>query len=259
MPKQEKTELEKIEQEKMKQEKPHYHGHRSRLRERVLAGIHDVESYELLELLLGYVHNRLDTKPMAKDLLKKFGSLWGVLNAHPAELDTIKSAGPSSKVFFILLRELVARYFIEPIKAKKSVTLDDIAMLARCMLDGLPHEEIWIALLDNNNRLLSFECVNIGFSESVVCSPRMVAEIAIAKKATALVLVHNHPGGVTKASWADAETTNHIQTAMQYMGIRLLDHFILADGKIISLANNHLLNQNNEQNSFFRDTESKLL
>ena len=238
---------------KPKKETPHYHGHRTRLRERVLAGIHDVDSYELLELLLGYVHHRSDTKPMAKGLLKQFGSLWGILNAHPAELDSVDSVGPSSKVFFVLLRELVARYFVEPIKAKKSVTLDDVAMLARCMMDGLAHEEVWVALLDNNNRLLSFECVNTGFVESVVCSPRMVAEIAIAKKAKGVVLVHNHPGGVTKASWADAEMTNHIQTVMQYMGIRLLDHFILADGKIISLANNHLLTQDNEANAFFRN------
>lgn len=269
MPKQEKIEHETaipetlihetVAHEKIEREKPHFHGHRSRLRERVLARIHDVESYELLELLLGYVHNRLDTKPVAKDLLKQFGSLWGVLNAHPTEFDNIKSVGPSSKVFFILLRELVARYFVEPIKAKKTVTLDDIAMLARCMLDGLPHEEVWIALLDNNNRLLSFECVNAGAAESVICSPRMVAEIALAKKAKGLVLVHNHPGGVTKASWADAETTNHIKTVMQYMGIRLLDHFILADGKVISLANNHLLNQDDEQNSLFKDSENSLL
>ena len=250
---------EKLKKDKPLKDIPHYHGHRSRLRERVLAGIHNVESYELLELLLGYVRGRADTKPMAKDLLNKFGSLWGVLNAHPTELDSIDNIGPSSKVFFTLLRELVARYFIEPIKAKKTVTLDDIAMLARCMMDGLPHEEVWVALLDNNNRLLSFECVNTGFTESVVCSPRMVAEIAIAKKAKGVVLVHNHPGGVTKASWADAEMTNHIQTVMQYMGIRLLDHFILADGKIISLANNHLLKQEDEPNALFTNDDRKLL
>jgi len=258
-PKLEKSKPEQSKPEKSKQDKPHYHGHRTRLRERVLAGIHDVESYELLELLLGYVHTRSDTKPMAKDILNKFGSLWGVLNAHPTELDSIDNVGASSKVFLILLRELVARYFIEPIKAKKTVSLDDIAMLARCMLDGLPHEEVWVALLDNNNRLLSFERVNTGFAESVVCSPRMVAEIAIAKKAKGIVLVHNHPGGVTKASWADAEMTNHIQTVMQYMGIRLLDHFILADGKIISLANNHLLKQDDEPNSFFCNDDTTLL
>ena len=241
-----------------KKEKPHFHGHRTRLRERVLSNIHGVESYELLELLLGYVHGRSDTKPIAKGLLKNFGSLWGVLNAHPTELDSVDNIGPSSKVFFTLLRELVARYFVEPIKAKKIVSLDDIAMLARCMMDGLPHEEVWIALLDNNNRLLSFECVNTGFAENVDCSPRMVAEIALAKKAKGIVLVHNHPGGVTKASWADTETTRHIQSVLLHMGIRLLDHFILADGKIISLVNNHLLTQDDSSDSFFKDKNNLL-
>ncbi len=221
--------------------KAHYHGHRDRLRKRVLADTQSVESYELLELLLGYVQTRVDTKPLAKDLLARFGSLWGVLNAHPTELDAFSSMGPSSKTFFILLRELVGRYFVEPIKSKKSVSLDDVAMLARCMLDGLPHEEVWAALLDNNNRLLGFEKLSAGFIDSVSCSPRIVAEMAIAKKAKGIILVHNHPGGVEKVSWADAEMTTQMKTVLQYMGIRLVDHLILADGKVISMANNHFL------------------
>ena len=121
----------------MAADEPHFLGHRQRLRERILKNPHEAQSYELLELLLGYVNKRCDTKPLAKDLLKHFGSLWGILNAHPTELETIHGVGESSKIFFILLRELVARYFAEPIKEKKSVNLDDIAMLARCMLDGL--------------------------------------------------------------------------------------------------------------------------
>ncbi len=221
--------------------KPHYHGHRARLRQRALEDTSKISSYELLELLLGYVHLRSDTKPMSKELLEKFGSLWGVLNAHPTEFDQISSVGTSSKTFFILLRELVARYFVEPIKAKKSVTLDDIAMLARCMLDGLVHEEVWLALLDNNNRLLGFEKVSSGDLDSVVCSPKMLAQIALAKKAKALVLIHNHPGGIEKVSYADSKMTTHVKTVLQYMGIRLIDHLILADGKVISMANNYFM------------------
>lgn len=237
----------------MAENEPHYYGHRQRLRERFLKNPQGTESYEVLELLLGYVHKRSDTKPLAKNLLKHFGSIWGVLNAHPTELESIEGFGESSKIFFILLREIVARYFIEPIKEKKSVTLDDIAMLARCVLDGLCHEEIWAALLDNNNRLLSFDKVHTGNMDSAFCSPKMIAELAITKKATALVLIHNHPGGVTKASWADRETTLHIQKVMNLMGIRLLDHLIIADGKAISLANNHLL----EENSIIFDDKEK--
>ncbi len=228
----------------MTADEQHYLGHRQRLRERILKNPQEAEAYELLELLLGYVHKRSDTKPLAKELLKHFGSVWDVLNAHPTELETIKGFGESSKIFFILLREIVARYFIEPIKDKKSVTLDEIAMLARCRLDGLCHEEIWVALLDNNNRLLSFDKVHAGTMDAAFCSPKMIAEIAITKKATALILIHNHPGGVTKASWADRETTLHIQKVMNLMGIRFLDHLIIADGKVISLANNHLLDEN---------------
>lgn len=225
----------------MSEKKQHYHGHRIRLRERVLKDLHEAPSYELLELLLGYVHTRGDTKPISKALLTKFGSLWGVLNAHPTELTSVDNIGPSTQVFLILLRELIARYFSEPIKAKKSVTLEDITMLGKCMLDGLAHEEVWVALLDNNNRLLSFERVNMGSIDTIICTPRMVAEIALNKKARGLVLLHNHPSGIAKASWADTDSTRHIQQVLELMGISLIDHLIIADDKVISLAQNHLL------------------
>ena len=74
----------------MAADEPHFLGHRQRLRERILKNPHEAQSYELLELLLGYVNKRCDTKPLAKDLLKHFGSLWGILNAHPTELETIE-------------------------------------------------------------------------------------------------------------------------------------------------------------------------
>lgn len=234
---------------KKTKQSPHYNGHRARLRERVLSQIHTAPSYELLELLLGYVHGRKDTKPLSKELLHKFGSLWGVLNAHPAELSDFDNVGPSTKVFFTLIREVIARYFVEPIKAKKSVSISDIVVMARCMMDGLPHEEIWVALLDNSNRLLAFEQVQTGMEESVPCSAKQLAKIAFDKKASALILIHNHPGGKASPSLSDIETTKYLQNVLRHMGIRLLEHLILADGKVSSFLNNHLLTQ--EETSFF--------
>lgn len=242
---------EKIANKKLKQT-PHYHGHRARLRERFLRQPHATESYEVLELLLGYVHARKDTKPMAKELLQKFGSLWGVLNAHPAEFANCENLGPSTNIFFTLIREVIARYFVEPIKVKKSVSIAEIIVMARCMLDGLTHEELWVALLDNNNRLLAFSKVQSGLQETVTCSARTLAEIAFAKKASALILIHNHPGGSIHPSLSDIETTKHMQHVLKQMGIRLLEHLIIADGNITSFLKNHILTQD-EQISFFTE------
>ena len=219
----------------------HYHGHRARLRARFLESPHNLPTYELLELALGYVHLRGDTKPLAKELMERFGGLTGVLDAHPAERQAVPGAGPALEVFLILLREIIARYFEEAVKKKKPVSLSDIGHLGRCVLAGCPHEEVWAALLDNGNRLLTFERLHTGSVDQVWISPRDVVELTLKYKASGLILLHNHPGGSTKPSTLDMEVTNRLRQAMKSVGLRLVDHLILADGCCYSLKSEHLL------------------
>lgn len=218
-----------------KDEKKHYEGHRQRLREEFLDDPTSLADYKFLELLLGYVHNRKDTKPLAKALLAEFDSLAGVLNAHPVQRSEIDGFGESSEIFLLVLHELISRYFRDETHVRKSVNLEDIAALARSRLDGYTHEEVWAAFLDTGNRLISFRRIMRGHMNSVDVTPRMVAEIALAHKASAIVLVHNHPGGGCRASEPDVKTTKLMQEVLLGMGIRFLDHLIVADGKVISL------------------------
>lgn len=221
--------------------KNHAEGHRARLRARVLKDPQSAYSYELLELMLGYVHRRSDTKVLAKALMEKYGSIRGLLASHPAERHGIAGCGPATETFLTLLREIIARYFTEAVKCKKSVTVGDIAQLGMAMLAGLPHEEVWVALLDNGNRLLTFERVSKGTVGQVLLSPRDAVEITLKCKATGLIVLHNHPGGALRPSTLDTESTLMLCQALEAIGLRLLDHLILADGKCYSMMQEKLL------------------
>lgn len=223
------------------EDKKHYTGHRARLRQRFLAEPRNAYPYEVMELLLGYVIRRGDTKPLAKELVERFGGVAGLLDAHPAERSAVPGLGPSTEAFLTLVREIIARYFEEAVKKKATVTLNDIGQLGRCRLAGCPHEEVWAAVLDNGNRLLTFERIHTGSVDQVLISPREAVELTLKYKASALVLVHNHPGGSSRPSTLDTETTNRLRQAMKAVGLRLLDHLILADGQCYSLTTDNLL------------------
>ena len=209
-------------------------GHRSRLRSRVLPEPELAPAYEILELLLGYVYRRKDTKPLARELLRRFGGISGVLDAHPAELLDVEGVGESLETFRILFREVMSRYLEEKIKQKPGVLPDDLASLARCRLNPFS-EEVWAALLDNGNRLLTFTRIRSGSVNQVLALPRDVAEIALRHKAAGLILVHNHPGG-GEPSLPDKEATHCLRQALAAVGLRLVDHLVLADGKCYSIG-----------------------
>lgn len=216
-------------------------GHRARLRARILKDPHSAYSYELLESLLGYVHLRSDTKILAKTLLEKYGGIRGLLASHPTERHNIPGCGPATETFLTLLREIIVRYFTEAVKGRKSVTVNEIAQLGMSVLGGLPHEEVWAALLDNGNRLLTFERVNKGSVGQVLLSTRDAVEITLKYKATGLIVLHNHPGGSLRPSTLDTESTFMLCQALETMDLRLIDHLILADGRCYSMMQEKLL------------------
>lgn len=223
-------------------QQPHYHGHRARLRTRFLSDNTQLQDYELLELLLGIVLTRCDTKPLAKALLTNFGSLRGILDAHPAELEKIKGIGPSVSIFLRLLRETMARYTEAPYRQRIQITsIADVANMAQVRLAGCTHEEAWCAFLDNQHRLVAWERLSRGTVNAASFFPRDVLEMALRFKSSALVLVHNHPGGDPSPSMPDLEITNQLRRGAQNIGIRLLDHVIVTDHLCYSLLEEGLL------------------
>jgi DNA repair protein RadC len=186
--------------------------------------------YEILELLLAQTLVRKDTKPLAKDLLARFGSLRGVLDAKIPELLTVPGFGASLAGFWALLRESMARYAESPLrKHEVLVSPEAVAAMARQRLAGKAHEEIWAAFVDAQNRLISWELVCTGSVNASSIYPRDILERAILLKASGFMLVHNHPGGATEASPADAEATARLLDSAKACELRFIDHIIVSD------------------------------
>ena len=216
--------------------KPHYHGHRARLREKLSQESTQLADYEVLELLLGTVLLRKDTKPLAKELLTTFGSIHGVLSARSAELRNIKGFGPALEGYWQLIREVIARFVEAPVRERACITdTAHVAEMARARLGAKEVEEFWAAFLDNQNRLLVWERIASGTMNSAAVYPRNLLEQALIHKASALIIVHNHPGGNVTPSPADIAITRQIDASAKLLGIRLLDHVIVTDEAHYSL------------------------
>ncbi len=217
-------------------------GHRERLRARLNADPAALPDYEVLELLLGYVLVRKDTKPLAKELLARFQSLRGFLDARDTELENIPGFGPGLRTFRVLLRELLARHTAAPVLRREVMASPEVvAAMAQNRLAGNAHEEIWVAYLDTRNRLLAWERASSGSLETVSLHPRDVVRRALTLKATGIILVHNHPGGSAQPSGPDLQLTEKVAEAAKTMSIRLVDHIIVTDNACHSMTQEGLL------------------
>lgn len=216
----------------------HYHGHRKRLRERLVDAPEKLADYEILELLLGHVIPRRDTKPMAKDLLDRFGSLRGVFQGRREEYLDIPGIGDGAAGFFALMHEVLARYAESPTRTREVLcSPETVAVMARERLGKLQHEEIWLAYMDGRNRLISWEKASKGTVDSANIFPRDIMERALALKAKGFIIVHNHPGGDPTPSGADVELTRRLIQAAEPLRIRFVDHVVVTEDSHYSLKN----------------------
>ena len=226
-----------------KQASPHYIEHRKRLRKRFRQasgeGFHD---YELLELLLTYAIPRGDLKPDAKELIRRFGSLSGVLDASLTELEEIHGVGPESAVLIRLVKGLLGIYLAEKMKKKDLLTSPQAAVdFARVKLAGYPHEAFMIIYLNTKNEAIDHEIVHEGTVDRAIIYPRRIVEAALAHRAAGLLLVHNHPSGHPEPSEEDKQITQTIAEATRAIDIRVVDHIIVTKDSHFSFMENRLL------------------
>ena len=207
---------------------PHYHGHRGRVRERVMrAGAELLEDYELLELLLFYSIERIDTKPLAKRLLDRFGTLGDVFAAEPVQLREF-DIDQRTLVLFKASREAGRR--LAERKVKDMPVLTNWQQLLDYCHAALAHEkteQFRILFLDRKNVLIADEIQQRGTIDHTPVYPREVVKRALALNAAALILVHNHPSGDPKPSRDDIEMTREVKAAAEALGIAIHDHLVI--------------------------------
>ncbi|MFL5298536.1 MAG: DNA repair protein RadC [Phenylobacterium sp.] len=217
--------------------KPHYAGHRDRLRERAGAGgLAALPDYELLELFLFRSIPRGDVKPLAKQLLARFGSLSGVLGATPQELATVKGVGETLALDLKLLHEAALRAAREQV-ARRPVISSWSALLAyvKTALAHEAREQFRVLFLDKKNQLIADEVMGRGTVDHAPVYPREVMRRALELSASAVILVHNHPSGDPTPSAADVDMTRQVVEAGRSLRIAVHDHLIAARDGVASL------------------------
>jgi DNA repair protein RadC len=217
--------------------RPHYAGHRDRLRERALAGgLAALPDYELLELQLFRSIPRGDVKPLAKQLLARFGSLGGVLGATPEELKTVRGVGDELALDLKLLHEAGLRTAREAV-GRRPVISSWSALLAyvKTALAHEAREQFRVLFLDKKNQLIADEVMNRGTVDHAPVYPREVVRRALELSASAVILVHNHPSGDPTPSAADIDMTRQVVEAGRALRIAVHDHLIAARDGVASL------------------------
>jgi DNA repair protein RadC len=209
--------------------RPHYWGHRERLRQRFLAGGHAaMPEYELLELLLFNAIPRIDVKPLAKTLLATFGDLNSVIAASEHRL--MKVEGVTPRVWLQL--RLVEAFAQSMARAKVMLrevigSWPELMRYCKTVMAHRDTEQFRILFLDAKNVLIADEAQARGTVNHVPVYPREVAKRALELNATAIILVHNHPSGDPTPSQADIDMTGEIELACQAIGVSVHDHVIV--------------------------------
>jgi DNA repair protein RadC len=222
---------------------PDHIGHRQRLRERFLtAGPDSLPDYELLELLLFMAQPRADTKPIAKELLRRFGSFAEVISANPDALKDTKGIGDSGVVALKAVQAAAQRLLRTQVKQMPLIG-SWAALIDYCTAQMAynPIEQFRVLYLDRKNKLIADEEQQQGTVDHTPVYPREVVKRALELNASALIMVHNHPSGDPKPSQADIEMTRKVKDAAGAVGLTLHDHVIVSRGGHVSFKTQGLV------------------
>jgi len=218
-------------------------GHRQRLRERLLErGADSLADYEVLEMLLFGAQARGDTKPLAKRLIKEFGSLGAVLSASPEDLQRLSGVGATSAAVIKTAFEAGRRLVREEVRVRPVLSSwKKVVEYCRAEIGHEPVEHFFLLFLDRKNCLIADERHQRGTVDHTPVYPREVVKRALTLSASSLILVHNHPSGDSTPSLADVKMTEEIVKAAGHLNISILDHIVIGRNGHFSFRSNGLL------------------
>ena len=223
--------------------------HRERLRARFLSAGESFEDHELLELLLFYAIPRVNTNETAHDLIDRFGSLKGVLDAGLPALKSVNGIGENSAIFLRAISELLLRYERANTNTDSHLrSKPELAAYLRALFVGTESEMSYVILFDAGKRVLLCQKLSEGYSTGNTISMREIMALVINSNAAGIILAHNHPSGKAIPSGDDIEATNLLKGMLDKIGVHLIDHFIVAGNEVCPIINYHHAPFYNEQN-----------
>jgi DNA repair protein RadC len=218
-------------------------GHRERLRERFSRhGLENFQDYEALELLLLYVARQKDMKPVAKQLIERFGFFQAVLDASPEDLLTVEGIGDAGVTLIKFIKAAAARYLEQSSQINIAPqNISELINYCRLKIGSLPDEEFRLISLNANFVIVSEDIIAEGTIDQAAVYPRKVVEMALKHSATTLIFVHNHPSGDTNPSELDKTITRSLVLATKTIGVTVYDHLIVSRNGYFSFRENSLL------------------
>ncbi len=230
---------------RMDMNKPHYLGHRKRLRDRFMKnGIEGFADYEVIELILTLAIPRSDVKERAKLLIKKYGHIKDILDAPTHELQKLKGIGSVTPIAIRIMRE-VATLYLQQTEENKDIKTDTEALSSfwRMKIGPLTYEVFEVAYLDTGSRLLrdGVERLEKGTVDRASVYPRQLVEAALKRGAAAVVIAHNHPNGDVNPSEQDILLTRSLSLAAEAVQLKVLDHLIVSKDQWFSFRKRGLI------------------
>lgn len=215
------------------------------MRQRFLkSGFDGFADYEVVELLLTLAIPRGDTKPTAKALIARFGTLRGILDAPVEDLRQVKGIGSVTPVALRILREAANLYLQQAAEQRDSFAdTECLFRYWRAKIGALPNEVFQVGYLDSAYRLLrdGIETLEEGTVDRAAVYPRRVIEAALRRNAACIVFAHNHPNGNVQPSDQDKVLTRALVLAAQTVQIKVLDHLIVSADRVFSFRQEGLL------------------
>jgi len=218
-------------------------GHRRRLRDKLReGGLDRFSDEEIVEFLLTLGTPRKDVKPQAREAMKRFKTLSGVLSAPEEKLREIKGIGQNNVLYLQFVHQVARRYLRDraTVKAFFGSSQAVFDYLFHSMRD-LKREIFKVLFLNRKNELLADQDVFLGSLSGSAVYPREIATLALEHKAAAMVFVHNHPSGDPAPSIEDKKLTRDLVWASHLLGIQVLDHVIIGYNTYFSFADDGLI------------------
>ncbi len=216
----------------------HLDGHRQRLREKFLAhGLEKFTDEEIVELLLTLATPRRDCKQPARAVLAKFKTLRAVFEADLAGLTQIKGVGPVNAFGIKFIHQITRKFLREKMLGRPYLNnSEEVLDYLDHAMRGLKHEVFRVIYLSPSHEIVDEESIAAGTATEVPVTPRQIVERAVKGGAAGIVLAHNHPGGEAAPSDEDRQLTRETSFTAAVMGVRLLEHLIIAPAGHFSFA-----------------------